>query len=106
MGNNSITVIIVLILVTAGGYFYINNAKGDLGGCDITAEEKCNMLSGSEKECCLSSLNEARENEWVVLGPDCCWVEDLSLCADVSCSGDYNIISAQCKGSLDFCYWE
>jgi len=82
--------------------------------CDYTPEERCETLSWSEKDCCLSSLEDAREKGWKILPADCCIDEESGneMCADFDCYSvfgepeigtKWDVVKPKCEGGLAFC---
>jgi hypothetical protein len=106
--------VVILVLVIAGGFFLTEgesygdeNAYPEVSnvvGCNDSPEERCEKLPEMEKECCLGSLNEAVSNGWNIMGPETCIAENgMTLASEYACDEGFDLVSAQCKGSLLFC---
>jgi len=106
-------VFVVLSLVRCGPFVKCESLDG-LILCDYTPEERCETLSWSEKDCCLSSLEDAREKGWKILPADCCIDEESGneMCADFDCYSvfgepeigtKWDVVKPKCEGGLAFC---
>ena len=102
MKKGWIVVIVVLVLVIVSGYLYLTD-DSDFPGCNDSPEERCDRLSGMERDCCLGSLVDGLEKGWEVMRPDCCTYLGRDFCYDQYCEEGYNMVSVKCKGSLTFC---
>jgi hypothetical protein len=100
----------IFIAATILGYLYLEFDESvvvleDFNvTCNYTATEWCSDLNGSENECCVGSMQEALDKEWIVFGPDTCIDETgNNVSIKVVCPDGYGPVSATCNGSLVFC---